>query len=104
MNVCFAHKCQFCIKQRKRKKCVIHLWCTRKFFRENADQQMSFFLLTVCAVRRKILNVQHECVERKKKMLIITFGTLTNYGTSKSCSDKESRGKMGEREMVVGGR
>lgn len=30
---------------------------------------MSRFSLTVCAVQRKILNVQHECVERKKMCL-----------------------------------
>lgn len=37
-----------------------------------------------------------------KKMLIITFGTLTNYSTSKSFSDSgEKRGR--EREVEIKG-
>lgn len=41
--------------------------------------------------------LQHECVEsRGEKMLIITFGTLTNYGAS--------NGKERERERENGGK
>lgn len=68
MNVCFISS-EFNKNGRGRGEKTVHLWCTSTFFRGNADQQMSAVL-------------QHECVERGEKMLIITFGTLTNHGAS----------------------
>lgn len=83
MNVCFISS-EFNKNGRGRgKKKTVHLWCTSTFFRGNADQQMSAVL-------------QHECVERGEKMLIITFGTLTNHGASNR-RDRE-RGRMEGRE------
>lgn len=41
--------------------------------------------------------------KNNKKLLIITFGTLTNYCASKCCSERES-GREGEKsEVGVGG-
>lgn len=74
----------------KTPKKTVHLWCTSTFFRGNADQQMSGVL-------------QHECVESGGGgMLIITFGTLTNYGASNR--KEREREREWREEKKVGGK